>query len=63
MYRPNKQIPQMFSVADIATRMSVCPKTIRRAIKSGELVAHRLGGRDYRISEDDLRAWLGGRRT
>jgi excisionase family DNA binding protein len=55
--------PQRFFSPDlVAEQLSVSTKTIRRWIDRGELRAHRLG-RQIRISEDDLFAFLAGRRS
>jgi excisionase family DNA binding protein len=44
-------------VAHMAEYLGVCPRTVRRRIKSGELVAHRFG-RALRIAESDLKAFI-----
>jgi len=49
----------LLSVADVAERLNVSEKTVRRQIKDGSLPSHRVG-RNLRISEDDLRAYLNG---
>ena len=48
------------SVRDVATLLRVCPKTVRRWIKSGTLPATRLG-RDWRIARSDLKALAAAR--
>lgn len=45
------------SVSDVAALLGVHPKTVRRLIKRGELVARRIG-RSVRVSERDLQAYL-----
>jgi excisionase family DNA binding protein len=58
--KPDK--PQRFFSPDlVAEQLSLSTKTIRRWIDRGELRVHRLG-RQIRISEDDLVAFLAGRR-
>jgi excisionase family DNA binding protein len=53
---------KFYSVAQIAERLSVCPKTVRRLISSGKLHTHKVG-RVHRISEEDLSTYMaGGRR-
>jgi excisionase family DNA binding protein len=46
-----------FTIAVVAERLHVATRTVRRWIKSGDLVAHRFRG-VVRISEGDLRAFL-----
>lgn len=44
------------TVKEVAARWSSCERSVRRAIKAGNLVAHRFGG-SLRISEEDLKAY------
>jgi excisionase family DNA binding protein len=53
-YRDN-QI-KFFTIAEVAERLRVSTRTVRRWI-AGDLVAHRFGG-VVRIAETDLRAFL-----
>jgi len=46
-----------FTIAEVAERLHVATRTVRRWIKAGDLVVHRVGG-VVRIAEDDLRAFL-----
>jgi excisionase family DNA binding protein len=46
-----------FTVADVAVRLNVCERTIRRWIAAGTLPVHRFG-RLVRVSETDLVAFL-----
>lgn len=48
---------KFFTIAETAEMLRVGPRTVRRQIAAGELVAHRLGG-CVRIAEADLRAFL-----
>ena len=48
---------RLLSIADVAERCRVSEKTIRRWIAVGDLAAHKLG-RQWRISEDDLRRFM-----
>lgn len=51
----------MIGVKEAADRAGLSQKTIRRAIKSGDLRAYKPGGRpqnSWRIDEEDLKAWL-----
>jgi excisionase family DNA binding protein len=48
---------RFFTIAEVAEIVEVATRTVRRWLKSGELVAHRFGA-VVRISEDDLRDFL-----
>ena len=48
------------SVKQVSVLLHVCPKTVRRWIKSGALPASRIG-RDWRIAKADLKALLATR--
>ena len=50
----NLQLRDVFSVA---RRLGVSTKSVRRAIASGDLTAHRLG-RLLRVADADLEAYL-----
>ena len=52
---------KFFTISEVAERLDVSLRTIRRSIKSGDLVAHRFG-RVVRIAESDLRAFLAAHR-
>lgn len=51
----------LLDVADVAARLRVCSRTVRRLIAAGALRAHRVG-RLIRISEEDLQRYLADRR-
>lgn len=51
------QVRPMRTVADVAARLHVCSKTVRRLIEAGELHVHQIG-RQHRIAEDDLLAFI-----
>jgi excisionase family DNA binding protein len=53
---PDDQI-KFFTIAEIAERLHVAARTVRRWIAAGDLVVHRVGS-VVRISERDLRAFL-----
>jgi excisionase family DNA binding protein len=53
-YRDNQKF---FTIAEVAERLHVSTNTVRRWIRSGDLVAHRVGG-VVRIAERDLMAFL-----
>ena len=46
-----------FTIAEVAERLNVCERTVRRWIAFGLLPVHRFG-RTVRISEADLAAFL-----
>ncbi|HUO14342.1 MAG TPA: helix-turn-helix domain-containing protein [Verrucomicrobiae bacterium] len=50
------------TVEELATTVSVSPKTLYKAIKSGRLPAYRLGG-SIRLDPHDVAEWLRCRRT
>jgi excisionase family DNA binding protein len=52
---------KFFTIAQVAERLQVATRTVRRWIEAGDLVAHRLGGA-VRIAESDLWAFLAVRR-
>jgi excisionase family DNA binding protein len=50
-------LPKLFTIPEVARHLRVCSKTVRRMIKDGKLIAIRVG-KQPRISERDLRAYL-----
>jgi excisionase family DNA binding protein len=52
---------KFFTIAEVAERLRVATRTIRRWVKNGDLIAHRHGG-VVRISDGDLRAFLAAHR-
>jgi len=54
--------PRFLTVDNVAMRLQVSGKTVRRWIASGALPAYDLGGQ-YRISEADLAAFMAARRS
>jgi excisionase family DNA binding protein len=52
-----RQHTAFVGVADVAARLDVCERTVRRWIKAGALPVHRIGGL-VRISEADFAAFL-----
>jgi excisionase family DNA binding protein len=51
------EIPKFFTIGQVAEALDVNPRTVRRWIKRGELIAYRVGG-VVRIAEGDLRVFL-----
>jgi excisionase family DNA binding protein len=52
---------RFFTIAEVAERLHVATRTVRRWIKADDLVVHRVGG-VVRIAERDLRSFLALRR-
>jgi excisionase family DNA binding protein len=48
----------LLTVQAVADLLDVSSKTVRRLIARGDLAAHRIGG-SLRVSEGDLRVYLG----
>ena len=53
---PAKLSP-LLTISEVAEHLKVDPRTVRRALKKGELHAHYVG-RQIRVSQDDLAAFL-----
>lgn len=52
-------VSKMITVAQAAERLQVPPRAVLREIKAGRLIAVVINDRgDFRISEDDLAAWV-----
>ena len=49
-------VPKSYSIKTIAEAKEVSPRTVRRWIATGKLIAHRISG-VLRIGEDDFRAF------
>jgi excisionase family DNA binding protein len=58
--RRREQI-KFFTIAEVAEQLGVVTRTVRRWIKTGDLVVHRFGG-VVRIAEGDLRTFLAAHR-
>jgi excisionase family DNA binding protein len=58
--KPKRQVVnplgQVFTTAQVGDMLQVSIATIQRAIRAGDLKAHRVG-RVYRVNEADMRAW------
>lgn len=52
-----EQLAKFYTVDQVADALSVSPRSVRRWIKSGKLVAHRFGGA-VRIAANDLKAFI-----
>jgi excisionase family DNA binding protein len=51
---------EALTVAEVAQELRLSEKTVRRAIASGELVAHKLCAH-WRIFRPDVEAWIAAR--
>jgi excisionase family DNA binding protein len=59
----NTKSPMRFyTIAQVADLLAVSPRSVRRWVASEELLAHKFG-RQVRISETDLRAFIERRRV
>jgi excisionase family DNA binding protein len=59
---PHRREPvQFLTTSEVAQRLSVSERTVRRWIERGELIAHHLGAA-VRIADLDLKAFLALRR-
>lgn len=58
---PGQTTARMLSPIDVAERLQVSIKTVRRWIEADELRVHRFG-RQLRISADDLNSFIAQRR-
>lgn len=59
---PLPRLPRLLTLTEVAERLVVSPKTLRRWITLEQLRIHRLG-RQIRVSEEDLHAFLAQRRA
>ena len=53
----SKPTTRFYTVAQVADMVGVSTRSVRRWVAAGELLAHRFG-RQVRIAETDLRAFL-----
>ena len=44
MTKPTTRLPTLFTVAEAATSLRICTKTLRKMIDAGTLPHHRIGG-------------------
>jgi excisionase family DNA binding protein len=57
----NQVAPRFYTISDVANFLDVSTRTIRRWIRNGLLVAHRING-VVRISEADFQAFMSAHR-
>jgi excisionase family DNA binding protein len=53
--------PFLLTIAQVAERLSISTKSVRRLAASGMLRIHRIGG-TVRVSKEDLQIYLAGQR-
>jgi len=58
----SKPLPRFYTVEQVANLLSVSQRSVRRWIAARELLAHKFG-RQVRISEIDLRAFVDWRKA
>lgn len=56
-------LPAIMTIVEAAAVCRCHHSTLRRAIARGDLVVSRPGGRDIRITADQLQAWLASTST
>lgn len=49
---------EILTIKEVAEKMQVSTRTVRRWIKEGKLKASRLGHRTYRVLEEDLISFI-----
>ena len=54
---------EWLSVEDVAKELKVNPERVRGWIRRKELLAYRIGGKEYRIKREDLNNFLQEGRT
>jgi len=55
-HRHRRDDLNFFKISEVAERLRVSTRTVRRWVENGDLIVHRVGG--IRIAEGDLRAFL-----
>ena len=55
-------VPRLLTIEEVVGRLSLHPDTVRRYIRRGDLPAVKFG-RVWRVSEEDLRAFIEERRS
>ncbi len=54
---------ELVSLRQAARDIRVAERTLRRAVRSGELPAYQLGERTVRVDRADLDQWIRGKRV
>jgi len=63
MKTPFNETAQFLTVEQVAELLAVCRLTVYRLIKSGRLIAYRVGKGAYRIERADFQTFLAGCRS
>ena len=61
MAKAPSPVPPMLTVTEVAERLKLSTKTVRRNIAAGDLHVHHIG-RQHRVAEEDLLAFIAMRR-
>jgi excisionase family DNA binding protein len=56
-------LDEFYTLQEIADLLKMHIATVRELVRNKELIAYRVGRRDYRIRKEDFEAFLATRRT
>jgi excisionase family DNA binding protein len=62
IHKSKDTLPTLLTIGQVAETLQISTKTVRRWVEGGDLIAHRIG-RQWRISEADLQAFIRMRRV
>lgn len=54
----NLELLEFWTAEQVAQKLQLHPRTVRRLLTSGELPGKRVGGREWRVSAAALRAYI-----
>jgi len=52
------KLDEYYTVLEVADILQISNSLVYRLIQRGSIIAHRVGDRQYRISESDLKSYL-----
>ena len=55
-----RQLPAFLTPQEFSALMGVCPKTVQKMCRMGELPAYKVGPRLWRIDKNAALAWVNG---
>lgn len=55
-----RQLPAFLTPKEFRALMGVCPKTVQKMCRMGELPAYKVGPRLWRIDKNAALAWMNG---
>lgn len=55
-----RQLPAFLTPKEFSALMGVCPKTVQKMCRMGELPAYKVGPRLWRIDKNAALAWMNG---